>query len=51
MSSHGSDHITSEKQTASDEIATAAVPVTHTPKAHGKEKAVHNVRPQHPFRL
>ncbi|KAL2127146.1 hypothetical protein VTI74DRAFT_11254 [Chaetomium olivicolor] len=37
MSSHGSDHISSEKQ------ATAAeVPATTAPKVHGKTKAVHN---------
>ncbi|KAG7292793.1 hypothetical protein NEMBOFW57_002836 [Staphylotrichum longicolle] len=42
MSSHGSDHISSEKRPVSPAVATAAVPATHTPHAHGKEKTVHN---------
>ncbi|KAH6854040.1 general substrate transporter [Chaetomium sp. MPI-CAGE-AT-0009] len=42
MSSHGSDHISSEKHDAAPEVATAAVPVSHTPKVQGKEKKVHN---------
>jgi len=42
MSSHGSDHV-NEKRPVSPEIATAAVPVSHTPKVQGKEKKVHNV--------
>ncbi|KAL2193693.1 general substrate transporter [Corynascus similis CBS 632.67] len=41
MSSHGSDHV-NEKRPVSPEIATAAVPVSHTPKVQGKEKKVHN---------
>ena len=43
MSSHGSDHISSEKHAAAPEIATAAVPVSQVPKVQGKEKKVHNV--------
>lgn len=42
MSSHGSDHISSEKRPASPAVATAAVPATTTPHVQGKEKTVHN---------
>ncbi|KAL2170798.1 hypothetical protein VTG60DRAFT_4453 [Thermothelomyces hinnuleus] len=42
MSSKGSDHISDEKRPVSPQIATAAVPVSHTPKVQGKEKEVHN---------
>ncbi|KAH6619380.1 general substrate transporter [Chaetomium sp. MPI-SDFR-AT-0129] len=42
MSAHDSDQIASEKHVTTPEVATAAVPVSHTPKVQGKEKTVHN---------
>ncbi|KAJ4297371.1 hypothetical protein N0V88_004290 [Collariella sp. IMI 366227] len=41
MSSHGSDHISSEKQATSTGV-TSAIPATSSPHANGKTKAVHN---------